>query len=62
LLASIGFDGTVAFTATRNGRHGIFTRAKNGTLTRILDDGGPFAAFGALALNQQGGIAFQECV
>src|SRR5882672_3456402 len=56
---SIGFDGTVAFTATRDGRHGIFTRAKNGTLTRILDDGGPFAAFGALALNQQGGIAFQ---
>jgi hypothetical protein len=56
---SIGFDGTVAFTATRNGRHGIFTRAKNGTLTVIADDGGPFAAFGALALNQQGGIAFQ---
>jgi len=56
---SIGFDGSVAFTATRNGRRAIFTRAKNGTLTQILDDGGPFAAFGALALNQQGGIAFQ---
>lgn len=57
---SIGFDGTVAFTATRaNGRRAILTRAKNGTLTQILDDAGPFAAFGALALNQQGGIAFQ---
>jgi len=56
---SIGFDGTVAFIATRNGRRGIFTRAKNGTLTVIAEDTGPFASFGALALNQQGGIAFQ---
>jgi hypothetical protein len=56
---SIGFDGTVAFVATRNSRRGIFTRAKNGQLTVIADDGGPFAAFGPIALNQQGGIAFQ---
>lgn len=56
---SIDFAGNVAFTATRSGRRGVFSRAKNGTLTQLLDDGGPFAAFGALALNQQGGLAFQ---
>src|SRR5262249_42981984 len=55
---SIGADGTVAFVGTRNGRRGIFTRAKNGQLTVIADDNGPFAGFGPLALNQQGGIAF----
>jgi hypothetical protein len=51
-------DGTVAFVGTRNGRRGIFTRAKNNQLTVIADDNGPFAGFGSLALNQQGGIAF----
>lgn len=55
---SIGADGTVAFVGTRNGRRGIFTRAKNNQLTVIADDNGPFAGFGSLALNQQGGIAF----
>lgn len=57
---SIGFDGTVAFTATRaNGRRAILTRAKNGQLTVVAENTSTFAGFGELALNQQGGIAFQ---
>ncbi len=59
---SISFDGSVAFTATRNGKRAIFTRAKNGTLAQVLDNSNQFADFGALAFNQQGGIAFQTAL
>jgi hypothetical protein len=55
---SIDFDGTVAFTATRNGRRAIFTRSTNNTLTQVVDDSSPFADFDGVALNQQGGLAF----
>jgi hypothetical protein len=56
---SIAHDGTVAFTATRDGRRAIFTRSKDGTqLTRMIDDNSQFASFGAVALNQFGGLAF----
>lgn len=60
---SIGFDGTVAFTATRaNGRRAILSRAKNGQLTVVAENASTFADFGLLALNQQGGIAFQAAL
>ena len=57
---SIGFDGTVAFVATRaNGRRAILTRAKNNQLTVVAENTSTFAGFDTLALNTQGGIAFQ---
>ena len=57
---SIGFDGTVAFTAIRNGRRAIFTRGPPpaNQLTQIIDDSGPFVGFTDVAFNQQGGVAF----
>jgi hypothetical protein len=55
---SIAHDGSVAFTATRQGHRAIFKRDKNGTLTRMIDDTSQFAFFEDVALNQFGGLAF----
>lgn len=55
---SIDFDGTVAFTGTRNGRRAIFTRTTGNVLTEVVNDSSVFAGFGGVALNRQGGLAF----
>jgi hypothetical protein len=55
---SIDFDGTVAFTGTRNGRRAIFTRTTGNLLAEVVNDTSTFAGFGGVALNRQGGLAF----
>jgi hypothetical protein len=56
---SIAQDGTVAFTATRNGHRAIFTRQEiTNQLTILIDDTSGFLSFNDIALNQFGGLAF----
>jgi hypothetical protein len=56
---TINIQSTVAFTANRrDGSIAIMTVADDGTVTRLIDNTGPFAGFDDLDLNDNGSLAF----